>query len=366
MRSNPARGSSVTLAVVLAVALTAPVTAQEGETGAGTSSSGVEVLERALTSSGGRSYRARAVVIGMEDSGPDITEMHLRVGRDGLLQVGSTESWMVTRAPQAGVYWSEEPSLLLALGAVDATHLSIDRLLKRYDVMSDGRADLVTGPALVLGLRPTGADHDRERLYVDEATDLVVRRETFDADGRPTRLIAFTSLDVVAEMPAVDGLPGSPATEHIVQAGGRSTMSPDSLEILDDTGWEVPAGLPGGFDLDTGYALSSEEGGALHLVYSDGLYTLSIYQQHGDLDPTSALGAVASTAGDGRVWRWPGADPERAIWSRDGLTYTAVSDAPADALLLALAGLPTETPPSLVQRTRSRAARVGRWLWPFG
>ena len=147
--------------------------------------------------------------------------------------------------------------------------------------------------------------------------------------------------------------------------GAFRTLSAEGLRILDETGWAVPEELPGGFQLRAGYATPEAGGASLHLVYTDGLYTVSVYEQVGRLDRSSVDGATEVRTADLHVWRWPGSEPERVVWSGEDLTFTAISDAPVDAVLEAVAGLPADRPTGVRRRLARGVRRVGGWLWPF-
>ncbi len=70
-------------------------------------------------------------------------------------------------------------------------------------------------------------------------------------------------------------------------------------------------------------------------------------------------------AGDRHVYRWPGSEPERMVWTGDGKTFTAISDAPYDQVLAAVGGFPNDPPGGLVDRMTRGVTRVARWVWPF-
>ena len=108
-------------------------------------------------------------------------------------------------------------------------------------------------------------------------------------------------------------------------------------------GWDVPTTVGPGFELRAGFTV--DDGAAVQLVYSDGLYTLSVYEQPGHVDVHALDGAVRSDRDGIPVYRWPGAEPERMVWNGDGHTFTAVTDAPADVLMDAVGDLPTTPPP---------------------
>lgn len=322
------------------------------------------VMDRAIEASRGSAYEGRLVIVAFDEHGPTVTEVDVVQGPDGAMRVGRAEAWMVGRDRDDAFFFRREAGHLLRFGNVERIGFDRGELTRKYDVRRTGVEVLPSGPATVLAVRERGGVHDRERLFVDDATGIVVRRETFAADGAPRRVVAFTELRVAE--PGTAGLAVAPTPGlAAVDGGAGQSVSDEGLRILGEVGWAAPAELPAGFRLRRGYALPQPAASSLHLVYSDGLYTLSIYQQVGLLDTDAVAGARSHVADGRHVWRWPGSEPERLVWSDGGRTYTAVSDAPVDALLPALAGLPGEPPPALDQRLGRGLHRVVNWLWPF-
>ena len=79
----------------------------------------------------------------------------------------------------------------------------------------------------------------------------------------------------------------------------------------------------------------------LQVLYSDGLYDLSLFQQQGRLRGSDLPGkgervSVRGTTG----WRYPWPGGQLVVWSAGGRVFTAVSDAPADQVLTAVRSLP--------------------------
>lgn len=317
------------------------------------------VLERAVEASGASAYQGRLLVAAHDVHGPTLTEIDIAQGSGGGLRVGRAEAWMVGQGEDEGFFFRREAGNLLRFGNLERIRFDIEELTRKYEVRRAESRDLRTGPAIALGIRERGAEHDRERLFVDADTGLVVRRETFGSDGAARRVVAFTELEVV------DLAFDPPQGLQDRQRGPERVLSEEGLDILDAIGWAVPRDLPGGFRLRHGAALPESSGSSLHLVYSDGLYTLSVYEQFGRLD-TDAVARAARDDSAGRpIYRWPGAEPERVVWPAGDFTFTAVSDAPTEVVLTALAGLPGEQPPSFGRRLVRGVERLGGWLWPF-
>ena len=94
--------------------------------------------------------------------------------------------------------------------------------------------------------------------------------------------------------------------------------------------------LVNGLVLSGGYALVGvlRHTGVVQVVYSDGLHSLSVFEQAGTLDvgrlPRSGE-AVSMPLGQGVRYGWPGG--QVITWQSGHATFTVVGDGPADDLL---------------------------------
>lgn len=348
-------GRFATLVVVGLVVLT-------GATPAAADDPWREVLERAVREGQQRAFEGRLVVVSLDPGAPGIGEVTVTQDARGTLMTSRSAAWLLGRRGQRTFFGDEDSGTLLRLGAADRTGFSIERLDDKYDVRIGGRAPTAVGEAEVLEVSTGGVV--RERLFVDPGSGLIVRRETYLGDGRPVRLVAFTSLDLT---------PGDPpeverqGTWRESQAA-TTEMSGHALDILREVGWVAPQQLPGGFEIVDASALGDDDVSSLQVLYTDGLYAISVYEQPGRLDGAAARaqGARPATLGGMRVYRWPGAEPATVAWTGADRTFTAISDAPPDVLSAALRGLPTDPPPGITTRLRRGLTRVARWLWPLG
>lgn len=312
-----------------------------------------QVLDRAVTATEGTGFEARMVVVALDEDGPHLTEVGISRGAAGALQVGRAESWLIGRDGEAAFFHDDRAGRLLRLRDVDRVRFDLAAVTRNYEVSLDGRTTLDTGPAFAVRFERDGLM--RERLYVDEATGFVVRRETF-MGGTIRRVVALTDLVTTGESLAMpDGEADDWHERQLVADVDRAALAA--------TGWRIPDPLPGGFELASSFRLAAAD--ALQLVYSDGLYTLTVFEQAGEVDRSALTGAVGYTFDGIPVYRWPGAEPERVVWSGDGQTFTAVTDAPMDTLMQAIGGLPHDSAPGLLTRMGRGLHRVAMWLWPF-
>ncbi len=104
----------------------------------------------------------------------------------------------------------------------------------------------------------------------------------------------------------------------------------------------------------------------LHLAYSDGLTTLSLFVQRGALGGRPSGGFRSERVAGTRAWVQPVA-PERVVWQGRGRVFTVVSDAAPATVRAAVGVLPRDPAPGrgLLARLGRGASRVGHWLDPF-
>jgi hypothetical protein len=178
----------------------------------------------------------------------------------------------------------------------------------------------------------------RERLYLDDATGLVLRREQLDPSGAVRRQVRFDALQIGAKVPV------SPP-----QSSGSSAPKRVKISRL-SSAYRVPSGLAGGYER-TGTFKSS---GTVHALYSDGLYGLSVFEQPGRLDTRSLpAGRAAVAVGGAHGWHWTWAGGDVVLWETGRTVYTAVGDGPYSDLLDAARSLPGDRELSTFGRLRS-------------
>ncbi|MGH3442844.1 MAG: hypothetical protein ACRDUY_12535 [Nitriliruptorales bacterium] len=319
-----------------------------------------DLLERAFAGSD-RPFEGRLVVVTLQPDGPTINEMEIARTADGTLLRSGAQAWMVGHLDGETLFGDPTTGRLLRLGGGRTAVLSPTLMEDKYDVAVERSTRGPAGSATVVVVREEG--RVRERFVIDDESAIVVRRETFDLAEKPVRLVAFTSLDLVpVELPtfgtAWAGDEVSPAKAAVTVRG---------TAILREVGWTVPAELPGGFRRVDVAAIAEGDGSALRLLYSDGLYSLSVYEQLGRLDADAlvAQGAEHTRLGSHEVYKWTGSEPAPHVWTGDGYTFTAISDAPPDLLATALAGLPHEGNDGILARLRRGIARLFDWLSPW-
>lgn len=152
-----------------------------------------------------------------------------------------------------------------------------------------------------------------ERVFLDDASGLLLRRERLDAAGAVVRAVSFEEITI----------------------GARPTVAvPDEARATDadprgriDGAYRDPDRAGDGFTI---VSRTMRPDGVAHLLYSDGLLTVSVFEQPGTIawETLPAGGSPAEVDGVAAV-QYRTAVGTATVWARDGIVYTTVSDAPA-------------------------------------
>jgi hypothetical protein len=208
-----------------------------------------------------------------------------------------------------------------------------------------------------LTVRP-GTSHDRavttvvatrangtvaQRMVIDDETHLLLGRQVLDDRGVVQRAFEFESLQLAPV--AARAVPVLPDT---------TTRTAKALA-------DVPAGYRAPESAGSGYVLvsRSQHDNGINLVYSDGLFSVSVLEQRGDLDWGALPSGGTTTEVDGaRARRYSEPMGDVLVWERDGVVFTCVSDAPSDVFHSMLTGIVPD---------RSLPAQVADFVFgPFG
>jgi hypothetical protein len=205
---------------------------------------------------------------------------------------------------------------------------------RRWDLSTDGTRTVAGRPATVV-LASRGDGEPAQRLAVDDATGLLLAREILGPGGKVERTVRFSSIDIGERDSAATEAPSDVRTP----TAEKLTSTPD--------GYRAPAS-PAGFELVT----RSRHSNGVLFFYSDGVFTASVFEQQGDLDWGSLPSGGSDTKlADTRTRTYHEASGDVAVWERNGLVYTCVTDAPSDVfeqMVGAIASDARSTPQSIV------------------
>jgi sigma-E factor negative regulatory protein RseB len=142
-----------------------------------------------------------------------------------------------------------------------------------YEVSVAGREAGLLGPAMVVVVRPRDGYRFGYRLWIDEASHMPVRSELSDAAGRVVERLRFTELSLRSDIPDSAFEPTLDRTRlrWVRQAAQAEDQAPE---------WRA-AQVPPGFRLSMSglQAMAGTSAPVRHLVYSDGLASVSVFIQ---------------------------------------------------------------------------------------
>lgn len=385
-RARSAVAAATAVLVVAALAGPASAAATTGLERSGRAGSGVAapwrvVLADVVTSGQRTPYRGELVVIAYAHGREHLQRYEVRTDGTGTVTLRSPDRYTLRLGEAGGSVAHHADGWFAPLpGSGLADHgRDLAALERKYQVDTVGGDTVLDRPATLLEIRRRSDERLRERLWVDADTGLIVRRETYDGEARPLRLATFVSMETAAPTDASprrapstgphasrSGAEAPAAAPLASRAHAGKALPLPRLAALADAGWTVPASLPAGYEVTGSYALDAAGSQPLHLVYSDGLYTVSLFEQRGHADWASLPdGAEPSPLLDGRGYEWPGAVPRRLVWEAEGTTYSLVGDAPPDEFAAIAAALPQPRPPDLGRRLGQGLRRLLSLVSPW-
>lgn len=338
---------------------------------AGTPADGTALLERAAEAAGATPHRGQILWVTWDDGVSHVQMVDVEQDRRDLTVRTPGQTTVELSVAGGGALAHHRQGWFVPLprprGAAEGPARELE---EKYTVEVRGTERLLDRPASRVEVRRRDDGLLRERLWVDEETGLLLRRETLHGDDL-LRMAVYVSLDLTRPAPEA----AAPATPDAVPLRARDqgvqTVRPRGLDALRRAGWIVPESLPGGYEADGGFALSSGDSQPLQLVYDDGLYTVSLFAQPGAPDlgslPDGAVPARWRGIPEGSAaYEWPGAVPQRLVWGADGTTYSLIGDAPPDEFRAIAAALPHDQPVGGWKRVGSGLSRLWSWVSPWG
>jgi sigma-E factor negative regulatory protein RseB len=150
---------------------------------------------------------------------------------------------------------------------------SSDELEAHYEIQLGGTGRVADRSVQVLEIKPRDEFRYGYMLWLDEVTAMPLRSHLVDERGQVVEQIVFTKIDVPADIPAE-------ALEPTIDTTGFTTLrapSPAPGAAAHIT-WRAVA-VPGGFTLSvaTQSQMAGSDTPVEHIVYSDGLATVSVF-----------------------------------------------------------------------------------------
>jgi sigma-E factor negative regulatory protein RseB len=239
-------------------------------------------------------------------------------------------------------------------GIMTMTSQMVALLAENFRVSWAGRGQVAGRPAQELVLRHRNGQL-AARFWLDTATKLPLRRETFDGSARMVSEDVFVSLKL--------GSPAAAAAPRTASVAGGKLLASVQLARMRAAGWPLPAQLPGQLSLVRASETGGPAGAIVDLAYSDGLSVISLFVQRGHLPAQLNGWSEVALRGD-RVYA-AGPDQRSVAWSARGFVYTLIADAPSQTLDQVVGVLPHNPGPGFLGRMSRGLKRLVSWLNPF-
>lgn len=180
---------------------------------------------------------------------------------------GTGERVLVFPDRRIVLYESRSDSPLVSALPSDAAELE-----PHYEITLGGDARIAERAVQVLEIKPRDEFRYGHTLWLDQATAIPLRSDLVNEQGDVVEQILFTQIEIAAE--------GSDAPlEPAVDTTGFTTLrAPESTPVEGEIAWRAAA-VPGGFKLSvaTQSPIEGSDTPVEHLVYSDGLATVSVF-----------------------------------------------------------------------------------------
>jgi sigma-E factor negative regulatory protein RseB len=170
-----------------------------------------------------------------------------------------------------------------------------DNLARSYDLTLESYERVVGRPSVQLAIRPRDGYRYGHRLWLDKASALPLRRQVVGIDGDIIEEMRFAEVTIGKSIP-VSALEPSVDIEGFTWV--RHSEDATTTENANDTGFHARS-VPSGFELVSAdrETFPDTEGEVVHIVYSDGVASVSVFvegaQAAGDsLEGASRIGAA--------------------------------------------------------------------------
>jgi outer membrane lipoprotein-sorting protein len=327
-------------ALALALAMFAGLRIPAGATTAGNS-----LLQRSVVADDATSYtgtltsvvytsdRAESTVVNIDHLAPSQWRIWYVAPADayGRLII-SNETVTYQYEPSANkVYANNWSASALALG--DA--LDTGRVEKNYAAQVGAETSVAGRAAHILTMTSKHSGTLVERLWIDDQTSLILRREIYHADGTIASKMSFDNVRTVKSLPKDLFNLSIPAGMTLAPGATYATKATSDVAATSALTFTVvrPKFLPEGFSLAHESVGTHDAVQTLQLVYDDGLRDFSLFENATGRIPKFDNGAPHPIAvGDQDGYYSEAGNETIVTWNAGGLNLTLVGDLPAKEL----------------------------------
>jgi negative regulator of sigma E activity len=193
-----------------------------------------------------------------------------------------------------------------------------------------GPVEIVAGrPATTIMLVNKYSGERMMRLWIDNETKVVLAKEAYHQDGSLAWRSRFDEIRFTSEIPT--GVFATTIPQGFQEVEGRrfADITDDLPRTLEESGFKpvIPKYLPQGFRM-IGAENSTFRGlKNLHLLYSDGIRSLSLFENNADSEPDFGGVKPAITRFEGHDAQYVKEGPTTLLsWREHGIAFTLIGD----------------------------------------
>jgi negative regulator of sigma E activity len=161
---------------------------------------------------------------------------------------------------------------------------NFDRVLQNYRALYDGEAIVAGRPTVSIALINKYTGERAMRVWIDRETHLVLKKEEYHANGAVASQTHFEDLRYTQSIP--DGIFSVEPPAGFARVSGQDVATPSSDidKVIKEAGFAPykPKALPQGFDIVSADVTTVSGVRTLHLLYSDGLRSISLFENATD------------------------------------------------------------------------------------
>lgn len=242
----------------------------------------------------------------------------------------------------------------------------IDLLMANYSVIRAADGQACGRPATVIEARRSDGTV-AGRFWIDRDTGVLLHRDLLDGQGRTVISTGFRDFTVSTTAPSTGGTRNNADRTVPRLLGANVSLWARGSGVPTVGGWRAPRSLPEHLSLfQSRRTADASQPGIVHLAYSDGLSTVSIFIQRGRLDQ-SRMSGWRRVFVHGRPVYERDAQQKWAVWDAGGQVYTVLADSPQSTANAVVAALPhgAMDDSGFWGRLRRGGDRIASWLNPF-
>ncbi|HTV72511.1 MAG TPA: sigma-E factor regulatory protein RseB domain-containing protein [Candidatus Acidoferrales bacterium] len=174
------------------------------------------------------------------------------------------------------------------------------------------------------------------RVWIDDQTHLVLQKEEYHSNGAVASQTRFEEIRFTNQIPSDIFSTDVPPGFTTVQGRNIGLPSSDIAEVIREAGFTpyVPKDLPQGFNLVGGNVSTVEGIKSLHLMYSDGLRTISLFENDRGAAANFGEFTPKETTFEGHGAQYIEDGPTTLLtWEEHGLHFALVGDLELTALV---------------------------------